>query len=118
MPESTAAQGTRYGRFKASGAKCQQMDDTSDEQNNKSKETFMSTNITKELAGKVALVTGGSRGIGAAIVKRLAANGADVALSYVASADKATALVRGLEAQGVKTAAFKADQADAGQVAQ
>jgi 3-oxoacyl-[acyl-carrier protein] reductase len=78
----------------------------------------MSTNITKKLAGKVALVTGGSRGIGAAIVKRLAADGAEVAFSYAASADKANALVRELEDQGVKTAAFRADQADAVQVTQ
>ena len=64
----------------------------------------MSTNITKKLAGKVALVTGGSRGIGAAIVKRLATDGADVTFSYAASADKANALLRELEDQGVKIA--------------
>jgi len=78
----------------------------------------MSTNITKKLAGKVALITGGSRGIGAAIVKRLVTDGADVAFSYAASADKANALLRELENQGVKTAAFRADQADAVQVTQ
>jgi 3-oxoacyl-[acyl-carrier protein] reductase len=78
----------------------------------------MSTNITKKLAGKVALVTGGSRGIDAAIVKRLAADGADVAFSYAASADKANALVRELEDQAVKAAAFRADQADTVQVTQ
>ena len=78
----------------------------------------MSANITKKLAGKVALVTGGSRGIGAAIVKRLATDGADVTFSYAASADKANALLRELEDQGVKIAAFRADQADAVQVTQ
>jgi 3-oxoacyl-[acyl-carrier protein] reductase len=78
----------------------------------------MSTNVTKKLAGKVALVTGGSRGIGAAIVKRLAAEGADVAFSYVTSADKANALVRELEDQGVKIAAFRADRADTVQITQ
>ena len=44
----------------------------------------------KPLAGKVALVTGGSRGIGAAIAKELADQGADVAISYAASTDKAS----------------------------
>jgi 3-oxoacyl-[acyl-carrier protein] reductase len=72
--------------------------------------------MTKALKGKVALVTGGSRGIGAAIARRLADEGADVAVSYGASADRAKALVRDLEKKGVRAAAFAADQADAKQV--
>jgi 3-oxoacyl-[acyl-carrier protein] reductase len=74
------------------------------------------TNTTLPLTGKAALVTGGSRGIGAAIARRLAASGANVAISYVASADKADALVKELQATGVKAVAFKADQADVKQV--
>ncbi|MGH7494027.1 MAG: SDR family NAD(P)-dependent oxidoreductase [bacterium] len=73
---------------------------------------------TKKLAGKVALVTGGSRGIGAAIAKRLAEEGAYVAISFVSSANKANAVVRELEGKGVPAAAFKADQADPAQVNQ
>ena len=72
--------------------------------------------MEKKLAKKVALVTGGSRGIGAAIAKRLADDGADVAFSYVASPEKAKTLVRELEGKGVRAVAFKADQADPAQV--
>jgi 3-oxoacyl-[acyl-carrier protein] reductase len=70
----------------------------------------------KKLTGKVALVTGGSRGIGAGIARALAENGADVAISYVASADKANAVVADLQSKGVRAAAFQADQAVASQV--
>jgi NAD(P)-dependent dehydrogenase (short-subunit alcohol dehydrogenase family) len=65
-----------------------------------------------KLDGKVAIVTGGSRGIGAASALALADEGADVAISYAASADRAQAVVAQLEAKGVRAAAFKADQAD------
>lgn len=62
---------------------------------------------------KVALVTGGSRGIGAAIVRRLAAEGADVAFTYVSSDEKAKALEEELKKTGVRALAIKADSADA-----
>lgn len=68
--------------------------------------------MTQSLKGKVALVTGGSRGIGAASARALADEGANVAISYVASPDKAEALVRDLRGKGVEAQAFKADQAD------
>jgi len=68
--------------------------------------------MQKSLTGKVALVTGGSRGLGAAIAATLADQGADVAISYVASADKAQAVVETLKAKGVRAFAFQADQAD------
>ncbi|WP_377839032.1 SDR family NAD(P)-dependent oxidoreductase [Bosea sp. UC22_33] len=64
------------------------------------------------LAGKRALVTGGSRGIGAAIARRLAAEGADVALTYERSADKAGKVVKEIETLGRKGFAIVADSAD------
>jgi len=72
--------------------------------------------MNKSLLGKVALVTGGSRGIGAATARALADDGADVAISFAASAGKADAVVDELERKGVRGAAFKADQADPAQV--
>ena len=74
--------------------------------------------MTKTLTGKVALVTGGSRGIGAASALALADEGANVAISYVASADKAEAVVAKLKAKGVQARAFKADQASPAEVEQ
>jgi NAD(P)-dependent dehydrogenase (short-subunit alcohol dehydrogenase family) len=69
------------------------------------------------LAGKVALVTGGSRGIGAATALRLADDGADVAISYLASPDRAEAVVEQLQARGVRAVAFQADQGQPEQAA-
>lgn len=68
---------------------------------------------SNNLSGKVALIQGGSRGIGAAIAERLAHEGAAVVISYVSSADKAAELVRGIEVAGGRALAIKANSADA-----
>ncbi|MEU0570592.1 SDR family oxidoreductase [Nonomuraea sp. NPDC005983] len=70
----------------------------------------------RALEGKVALVTGGSRGIGAATARALAAGGAAVAISYSVSADEAEALVSDLGRAGARAAAYRADQGDPRQV--
>jgi 3-oxoacyl-[acyl-carrier protein] reductase len=69
------------------------------------------------LTGKVALVTGGSRGIGAATAQALADAGADVAISYASSAERADRAVDDLRAVGVRGAAYRADQGDNVQIA-
>jgi 3-oxoacyl-[acyl-carrier protein] reductase len=70
------------------------------------------TQVSHLLSGKVALVTGGSRSIGAAIAQRLAAEGAAVALTYSASPERAAQVVAGIEAAGGKAIAIQADAGD------
>lgn len=69
--------------------------------------------MAERVGGKVALVTGGSRGIGAGIVRRLAVDGAGVAFTYATSGAKAQELVREVEASGGNAIAFKADSGSA-----
>jgi 3-oxoacyl-[acyl-carrier protein] reductase len=68
--------------------------------------------MSRSLEGKVALVTGGSRGIGAAIAKRLASDGAPVAITYAKDANSASAVVKTIESTGGRAKAFRADAAD------
>src|ERR1700726_4049764 len=69
--------------------------------------------MSRKLEGKIALVTGGSRGIGAAIAKRLAVDGASVAITYTKGADAAASVVTEIERAGRKAIAIQADAADA-----
>jgi len=69
--------------------------------------------MSKKLEGKIALITGGSRGIGAAIAKRLAADGASIAVTYSKGVDAAASIVREIELGGGRAIAIQADAADA-----
>jgi len=69
--------------------------------------------MSKKLEGKIALVTGGSRGIGAAIARRLAEDGASVAITYTKGADAASSVVKEIERAGGKALAIQADATDA-----
>ncbi|WP_331371615.1 3-oxoacyl-ACP reductase family protein [Sinorhizobium chiapasense] len=71
---------------------------------------------SQNLQGKVALVTGGSRSIGAAIAKRLAGDGAAVAITYHGSPEKAAAVVDAIKAEGGRALAIRADAGDAAAV--
>src|SRR5260370_40878960 len=72
--------------------------------------------MSKQLEGRMALITGGSRGIGAAIDKRLPADGANVAITYTKGADAAASVVKEIERDGRKAIAIQADATDAGAV--
>jgi 3-oxoacyl-[acyl-carrier protein] reductase len=69
--------------------------------------------MSKKLEAKIALITGGSRGIGAAIARRLAADGAQVAITYAKDADAARSVVKAIEQNGGKAIAIQANAGDA-----
>ena len=72
--------------------------------------------MNQTLKNKRALITGGSRGIGAAIVRRLASEGADVAFTYASSPDRANETAKEAQAFGVQAIAIRSDSADASAV--
>ena len=76
----------------------------------------MSGNNGQKLAGDVALVTGGSRSIGDAIAKRVAIDGARVAITYTKGADAAASVVKEIGRPGGHAIAIQADAADAAAV--
>jgi len=73
---------------------------------NKERTKYMSNNNGQKLTGKVAIVTGGSRGIGAAITKRPAGDGASVAFTYAKGADAAASVVKEIGRRGGKAIAI------------
>jgi 3-oxoacyl-[acyl-carrier protein] reductase len=100
----------------ASEGKLKSLSENQTTKQNQERIKYMSNNNGQKLAGKVAVVTGGSRGIGAAIAKRLAAEGATVGITYAKGADAAASVVKAIEAAGGKALAIQADAADAGAV--
>jgi 3-oxoacyl-[acyl-carrier protein] reductase len=83
------------------------------EQHGGSLAQYLKGGFMSKLANQVALVTGGSRGIGAAIAKRLAADGAAIAITYAKDAEGAAAVVKAIEGEGGKAVAIQAEATNA-----